>query len=65
MACDICGKTGVQLEDLMEQYQTKDIKQICSDCSSDVNKHLDKLRSMTFGIMRTWLKKYMANKKKF
>jgi len=63
MACDICGKTGTHLTDLQSQYQTDDIKQVCSKCGDDVNRQLDKLRALTHGMVRTWLKKFMKNKK--
>jgi|LGOV01.1.fsa_nt_gb protein-arginine kinase activator protein McsA len=63
MACDICGKTGTHLEDLMDSYKTDDIQQICSDCSSKVNKHLWKLRDMTSKMNQSFLKKLMGNLK--
>ena len=63
MACDICGKTGTTLEDLLDQYQTDDIKQICPECANDVNAHLRKLRKVTNQMNRIWLKRFMRNKK--
>ena len=64
MACDICGKTGTRLEDLMGQYQTSDIKQICPECAVEVNRQLDKLKMVTHGMVKYWLKKFMGIKKK-
>ncbi len=63
MACDICGKTGNDLIDLLDAYQTKDIKQICSKCETDVNSHLGKLRKVTSKMNRMWLKRFMLVKK--
>lgn len=63
MACDICGKTGNTLVDLLSIYQTIDIKQICSKCESDINIHLGKLRIMTNKMNRTWLQKFMIIRK--
>ena len=64
MACDIFGKTGTRLEDLMGQYQTSDIKQICPECAVEVNRQLDKLKMVTHGMVKYWLKKFMGIKKK-
>jgi len=59
MACDICGKTGVHLEDLNAEYRTDDIQNICGDCSKSVNDHLWKLRVMSQKMNCVWLKKFM------
>ncbi len=63
MACDICGKTGTRLEDLLSIYQTDDIKQICPECGKDVNKQLDKIKKLTSGLTRTFLKRFMKIKR--
>ena len=61
MACDMCGAKGVSLEDLREGYKTDDIKQICSKCNSVVTDHLWKLRSVTDGMLKTTIKRFMTN----
>ena len=68
MACDICGKTdsGVRLVDLLKEYTTDDIKQMCLSCEKEVNDHLWKLRLMTAKMNQTWLKRFMeAMKERF
>lgn len=59
MACDICGKTGTSLTDLLDIYQTDDIKQMCPDCAKVVNKHLGKIQSSAGKIQRSLLKSFM------
>jgi protein-arginine kinase activator protein McsA len=63
MACDICGRTGISLEDVQTFYQTNDIKQICSNCAKDINKHLGKIRTMNIKITEHWLKRFMTSMK--
>lgn len=63
MACDICGKTGTSLIDLLSIYETPEIKQICPKCESDVNTHLGKLKRMTNKMNRSWLKRFMLIRK--
>jgi len=63
MACDICGKTGTPLADLLESYQTDDIKAICPECESIVNKKRGKLQSMVFNMLAVLLKRFMVEKR--
>jgi len=63
MACDICGKTGETLEDLKSEYQTKDIKQICSKCLCEINDHIWKLRKMSNKMNESWGRRFMENLK--
>jgi hypothetical protein len=63
MACDICGKTGTTLIDLLAQYQTSDIKAICPDCESVVNRTNGRLLSMVLKIKSELLKRFMREKK--
>jgi hypothetical protein len=63
MACDICGKTGVSLENLNDQYQTSDIKSICSECSLIVNDKLWKIRKLSMNIVERSLISFMVNRK--
>jgi len=64
MACDICGKTGTTLDDLIEQYKTDKIEQLCPGCMKQVNDHLWKLRAMSNKMNTTWLKSFMQNTRK-
>lgn len=59
MACDMCGKTGTELEFLTEALKTDEIQQICSDCKVAVNKHLDKVRRLNRSFLDNTLKRFM------
>lgn len=63
MACDICGKTGVRLQDLHEPYQTEDIKQTCDECSAIVDRRLGKIKVLTFQMTCDLLKRFMRQRK--
>jgi len=63
MACDICGKVGEPLNSLRPIYQTKYIKDTCSECERDLNDHLFNLRTMADGMVKVWLKRYIRNLK--
>lgn len=67
MSCDICGKVCGYTEvlvPLLEGYQTDEIKQICSKCESNVNRHLFKLKNLSDGWVRLMLKMWMMNTRK-
>lgn len=63
MACDVCGKTGVDLDCLLDEFQTGDIKQVCSGCGKEVNDHLWKLRELTRKANASFLKRFMNEKR--
>lgn len=63
MACDICGVVGTTLEPLHDQYQTREIKQICPSCARDVNAQLWKIRAINQSFLKVWLAKFMTNRK--
>ena len=63
MACDICDKRGTSLQDINIDYQTSDIKCICSNCATLVNDHLWKLRAMSRKQENIFLKLFMKEKK--
>ena len=66
MAFNIFGKKGTHLEDLNKEYQTEKIKQICSSCTADVNKHLWDIRRLSSKMTEHWLKRFMTTlKEKF
>lgn len=64
MACDICGKTGTNLVDLLPAYQTDDIKDICPSCEKIVNRKHGKLLSMVLNIKAELLKNFMQERKR-
>jgi hypothetical protein len=59
MACDICGKTGRNLEQLRDCYQLKEIKEVCDSCSTNLNKHLSRLRHIMQLQIESALKAHM------
>jgi lipoate-protein ligase B len=63
MACDICGKTGTQLCNLRESYQTQDVKQVCEDCREDLDKQLSRIKGVTTNIVIDWMKRFITNRK--
>lgn len=36
--CDLCGATNCHLSTLLDQYQTPEVKELCSDCERWANK---------------------------
>lgn len=64
MACDICGKSGVHLVDLLPSYQTRDVKSICLDCETVVNRRHGQLFSMVMNIKTTLLKRFIAQRRR-
>jgi len=66
MACDICGKTGVPLQQLTDTYKTAKINDLCDDCMRDVNKALSDIRSMTYKMNTSLTQRFMnVMKEKF
>lgn len=63
MACDLCGKNDSGLNSLNQEYQTKDIKQICGPCGSKVNDHMWKIRSINTNFLQAGLKRWMEERK--
>ena len=59
MACDICGKVGTPLADLLDSYKTDEIKAICPECEKIVNAQKRKLQSWTFTLLERLLKQFM------
>lgn len=49
MACDMCNKTvpSSELEDLLDRYQTDDVKTVCRFCAKRCNEHLWDLRKVS------------------
>lgn len=66
MACDICGKTGVPLQQLTAQYQTDKISDLCDGCVKETNDTLGKVRSLTQKLNYTFVQRFMIElKEKF
>lgn len=63
MSCDICGKNDKPLVDLLEQYQTDDIKQICPECEQIVNQKKRKLLTLVMRICSDLLKRFMGERR--
>jgi hypothetical protein len=59
MACDVCGKTGRPLTDLIDAYKTDEIQQVCDGCAKTINKQLWKIRGVTSNIARDLLRRFM------
>ena len=61
MACDICGKTasGTALEEILPQYQTRTVKQICPDCLRVANKALAQMRDVANVLTKNLFKRYL------
>lgn len=64
MSCDICGKNDKPLVDLLEQYQTTDIKQICPECEGIVNNRKGKLLTLFLRIHDDLLKRFMGERRR-
>lgn len=63
--CDVCLKqTEEELLDLLEQYQTAQIKHVCYDCNEVLNKQLRELREVTHGIFKAWFIRLLEEKRR-
>lgn len=63
MACDMCGKRGVGLVILNDGYQTDEVKDICRECEKSLERHLSRMLRQTDGILRTFMKRFVMNKR--
>ena len=63
MACDICGKVGTPLTDLLAQYQTDEIKAICPACESAANQKSSALLAFALKLRAEWLKRWVAERR--
>lgn len=61
--CDLCGKSEGIIESLRSEYATDEIKYLCGDCMLEANKHLDKLRNVSFKWWHLMVKKFLKDKK--
>lgn len=58
-ACDICGAQDQALVDLLAEYQTRDIKEICHPCEAAVNDQLWKIRMLSVKMNTSMLQRFM------
>ena len=61
IVCDICGDTPERLVDLVSEYQTDKIKQICPVCEDVVNKKLWDIKLVTAKINQSLIKRFMGS----
>ena len=59
MACDLCGKTGTRLNDLLGIYKLDDVQVICPDCESTINKQLNKIKDVTLKLNINLFKRFL------
>ena len=60
MACDLCGKTGTYLRDVLNIYKSDSIQAVCPDCEATINKQLRKIREVTTDIQIGLFKRFLA-----
>ncbi len=63
MACDICGKRGCQLVDLLDSHKTAEIHQVCDECRQVLDVHKRKLQAVTTNILLDWFKRFMNERR--
>jgi hypothetical protein len=63
MACDICGKKGTTLSDLLDAYKTDDIKSICPACEKIVNRKSSSLLTFVLKMRTDLLRRFMQQMK--
>lgn len=63
MACDLCGKVKVGVEELKLSYQTDEVKMICDECEKIVDKELTKISKWTDRMRSALLSRYFNQKK--
>lgn len=58
----MCGKKTGDLQTLMDRYKTEHVQHVCDKCLKIVNDHIWKIRSVTDGMLKTAIKRFMDNK---
>lgn len=64
MSCDMCQKTGTELNSLLGIYQTDEIKMLCPECEKIITKQLKRAQSVAHNIQCGLLKRFMAEFRK-
>ncbi len=63
--CDVCLKeTEEELYDLLEKYRTQYIKHVCYDCNKVLNFQLDKIRQLSYGLVKNWFISFLEEKRR-
>jgi hypothetical protein len=62
MSCDICGKKGTPLADLLDVYKTDEVKAICYDCEKVVNARNGVLLTWALRLKSVLLKRYIKER---
>ena len=63
MACDICGQSGKSLYNILESFQTPEIKDVCNDCLKRVEEYKSKSLSAAIDAMTVDVKRYMETQR--
>lgn len=63
MACDICGKTTLDLIPLRDIYQTDEIKLLCSDCGKIADDEKNRLHKWTSTLLTRMLKRNLEERR--
>lgn len=61
MQCDLCGKEGVPVSNLVSHYQTDAIKQVCGSCEGKINLHIREVQVMQRKMLHGLIKSFMVN----
>ena len=64
--CDLCGKheSAYAFTTLFDIYKTEDVKEICRDCTDEVNKHVLKCKIWHNEITQRFVKRYLRIRRK-
>lgn len=62
LACDVCGKKCAVLTELVTEYQTTEVKEVCDGCLKVLNVELDKVRKATRQILFGWMRRFIQNR---
>ena len=61
MSCDMCGKKGEELSPIRDEYKTKDVKHVCSNCCTVMDNQLSKLRKVNRNILESCMRSFADN----
>lgn len=61
--CQLCGTTDGMMTPLRDEYATDEVKYVCGDCLHEINKHLNKLRNLSFSWWHLMIRKFITQRK--
>lgn len=61
--CDICGHESGCFEDLLPEYQTKQVKKVCTNCSGKLNNRLRDIVKVKERIGQRLMKKFIEQQR--